>query len=41
MTEKDAMRVKDKIDSDKIWYLKMKVTKNINLSKMIVEKLNG
>ena len=41
MTEKDAMRVKDKIDSDKIWYLKMKVTMNINLSKMIVEKLNG
>ena len=41
MTEKDAMRVKDKIDSDGIWYLKMKVKMNINLSKLIVEKLNG
>ena len=41
MTEKDAARVASSQITDSMWYLKMKVKLNINLSKMIREKIDG
>ena len=41
MTEKDGARVASSQITDSMWYLKMKVKLNINLSKMIREKIDG
>ena len=40
-TEKDAARMGEKFAGKNIWYLKMKVKLNINITKLITEKING
>ena len=41
MTEKDAVRISSGEVNESIWYLKMRVKLNINLTKIIKEKING
>ena len=38
-TEKDAARMGEKFNEKNIWYLKMGVKLNTNISKLITEKL--
>ena len=40
-TEKDAARMGEKFKGSNIWYLKMGVKLNTNISKLITEKING
>ena len=40
MTEKDAVRISSGEVNESIWYLKMRVKLNINLTKIIKEKIN-
>ena len=40
-TEKDAARMGEKFKESNIWYLKMGVKLNTNISKLITEKING
>lgn len=40
-TEKDAARMGDKFKGKNIWYLKMGVKLNTNISKLITEKVHG
>jgi len=40
-TEKDAARMGDKFTGRNVWYLKMKVKLNTNITKLILEKIGG
>jgi tetraacyldisaccharide-1-P 4'-kinase len=40
MTEKDAVRMDKKLIQKNMWFLKMKVKLNVNITKLITDKLN-